>query len=33
MYALAVTIYVIARIVRAREGVSLDSVHHEIPVE
>lgn len=33
LYALAVCIYVVARIVRAREGISLDSVHHEIPVE
>jgi amino acid transporter len=33
LYALAVTIYVVARVMRAREGISLDSVHHEIPVE
>jgi amino acid transporter len=33
LYALAIVIYVAARLVRWRQGISLDQVHHEIPVE
>jgi basic amino acid/polyamine antiporter, APA family len=33
LYVLAIVIYVVARAVRARQGLSLDTVHHEIPVE
>ncbi len=33
MYALAIGIYVVARIVRARQGMPLDRVHREIPAE
>ena len=33
MYLLAVAIYVIARIVRKRQGIDLARIHHEIPVE
>jgi len=33
MYALAIVIYVIARIVRRRQGIDLRNVYREIPVE
>ncbi len=33
LYAIAIVIYAAARIVRARQGISLDQVHKEIPVE
>jgi hypothetical protein len=29
----AVVIYVIARVVRKRQGIDLARIHHEIPVE
>ncbi|HYS97310.1 MAG TPA: APC family permease [Candidatus Dormibacteraeota bacterium] len=32
-YLLAVVIYVVARIVRQRQGIDLSRIHHEIPVE
>src|SRR3989440_738298 len=32
-YLLAVVIYVIARVVRQRQGIDLSRIHHEIPVE
>jgi basic amino acid/polyamine antiporter, APA family len=32
-YIVAVVIYVVARIVRKRQGIDLDRIHHEIPVE
>jgi basic amino acid/polyamine antiporter, APA family len=32
-YAVAVAIYVIARVVRKRQGIDLARIHHEIPVE
>src|SRR5882672_3642128 len=32
-YVVAVVIYVVARVVRKREGIDLDRIHHEIPVE
>jgi len=32
-YAVAVVIYVVARIVRKRQGIDLARIHHEIPVE
>src|SRR5712692_3502028 len=32
-YLLAVVIYVIARVVRNRQGIDLSRIHHEIPVE
>ena len=33
MYALAIVIYVIARIVRARQGINLKAIYEEIPVD
>ena len=32
-YVVAVVIYVVARVVRKRQGIDLDRIHHEIPVE
>src|SRR6202165_4208493 len=32
-YIVAVVIYVVARIVRKRQGIDLERIHHEIPVE
>ena len=32
-YVVAVVIYVVARIVRSRQGIDLRRIHHEIPVE
>ncbi len=32
-YLLAVVIYVVARVVRKRQGIDLSRIHHEIPVE
>jgi basic amino acid/polyamine antiporter, APA family len=32
-YVVAIAIYVIARIVRSRQGIDLRRIHHEIPVE
>jgi basic amino acid/polyamine antiporter, APA family len=32
-YILAVVIYVVARVVRSRQGIDLRRIHHEIPVE
>jgi len=32
-YVAAVVIYVIARVVRSRQGIDLRRIHHEIPVE
>jgi hypothetical protein len=32
-YIVAVVIYVVARVVRKRQGIDLDRIHHEIPVE
>jgi APA family basic amino acid/polyamine antiporter len=32
-YLLAIIIYVVARIVRKRQGIDLSRIHHEIPVE
>jgi APA family basic amino acid/polyamine antiporter len=32
-YAVAVVIYVAARIIRSRQGIDLSRIHHEIPVE
>ncbi|MBI2247904.1 MAG: hypothetical protein HYU65_08230 [Armatimonadetes bacterium] len=33
LYALALAIYVIARVVRARQGINLGRIHAEVPVE
>jgi hypothetical protein len=33
MYLLALVIYVVARVYRARQGIDLSAVHKEIPVE
>jgi amino acid transporter len=33
LYAVAIVIYVVARIVRARQGIDLRAIHREIPVE
>jgi basic amino acid/polyamine antiporter, APA family len=33
MYLLALVIYVVARVVRRRQGIDLDAIHREIPVE
>jgi hypothetical protein len=33
LYAIALTIYVIAKVVRARQGMGLDEAMHEIPAE
>jgi APA family basic amino acid/polyamine antiporter len=33
LYALALVIYVISRVVRSRQGVDLSRIHQEIPVE
>jgi len=33
MYVLAIIIYVIARVVRARQGIDLGLINKEIPVE
>ena len=33
LYVAAIVIYVVARIVRARQGIDLRAIHHEIPVE
>jgi hypothetical protein len=33
MYVLAIVIYVVARVVRSREGVDLARIHAEIPVD
>ena len=33
LYALALVIYIIARVVRARQGIDLARIHSEIPVE
>jgi len=32
-YAAAIVIYVVARVVRSRQGIDLSRIHHEIPVE
>ena len=32
-YLLAIVIYVVARVVRKRQGIDLSRIHHEIPVE
>jgi hypothetical protein len=32
-YVVAIVIYVIARVVRSRQGIDLRRIHHEIPVE
>jgi amino acid transporter len=32
-YVVAIVIYVVARVVRKRQGIDLDRIHHEIPVE
>jgi basic amino acid/polyamine antiporter, APA family len=32
-YVVAVAIYVVARVVRSRQGIDLSRIHHEIPVE
>src|SRR5665213_1637924 len=32
-YVLAIVIYVVARVVRKSQGIDLDRIHHEIPVE
>jgi ABC-type branched-subunit amino acid transport system permease subunit len=32
-YAVAIVIYVAARIYRSRQGIDLRRIHHEIPVE
>jgi basic amino acid/polyamine antiporter, APA family len=32
-YVLAIVIYVVARVVRKRQGIDLSRIHHEIPVE
>src|ERR1700686_284114 len=32
-YAVAIVIYVVARVVRKRQGIDLARIHHEIPVE
>jgi amino acid transporter len=32
-YAAAIVIYVVARVVRSRQGIDLSKIHHEIPVE
>jgi amino acid transporter len=32
-YAAAIVIYVVARVVRSRQGIDLRKIHHEIPVE
>lgn len=32
-YAVAIVIYVVARVVRKRQGIDLTRIHHEIPVE
>jgi amino acid transporter len=32
-YIIAIAIYVIARVVRGRQGIDLRRIHHEIPVE
>ena len=33
LYALALVMYLIARVVRARQGIDLTKTHAEIPVE
>jgi ABC-type branched-subunit amino acid transport system permease subunit len=33
LYALALVIYIIARVVRARQGINLSAIHAEIPAE
>jgi hypothetical protein len=32
-YVVAIVIYVIARVMRSRQGIDLRRIHHEIPVE
>jgi hypothetical protein len=32
-YVVAIVIYFVARVVRKRQGIDLDRIHHEIPVE
>jgi hypothetical protein len=32
-YVIAIVIYVVARVVRGRQGIDLRRIHHEIPVE
>jgi hypothetical protein len=32
-YVVAIVIYVVARVVRQRQGIDLTRIHHEIPVE
>jgi high-affinity Fe2+/Pb2+ permease len=32
-YVVAVVIYIVARVVRQRQGIDLSRIHHEIPVE
>jgi basic amino acid/polyamine antiporter, APA family len=32
-YVVAIVIYVVARVVRQRQGIDLSRIHHEIPVE
>jgi ABC-type branched-subunit amino acid transport system permease subunit len=32
-YVVAIVIYVVARVVRSRQGIDLSRIHHEIPVE
>jgi hypothetical protein len=33
MYALAVIVYIVARIVRSRQGINLKAIYEEIPVD
>ena len=33
MYVLAILIYVVARVVRSRQGIDLARIHAEIPVD
>jgi hypothetical protein len=33
MYGLALVIYVVALVVRRRQGINLSAIHKEIPVE
>jgi len=33
MYALALVIYVAAKVYRRRQGIDLNAIHQEIPVE
>ena len=33
LYVLAIVVYVVSRVVRRREGIDLDRINAEIPVE